>query len=141
MSHFRGSDIRNLCPSHAQLLDGSASFSSGPSGISASLLDIPDDHEHPLLTDHNDSGQEANTPLPCPVQTGVYPQSRPTFSFADGRRSCYARPYRDCPCCGILPHSLDVENAFLKGKEYPHSSWASRSKTQHESIITMPLLT
>ena len=143
MSHFRGSDMRNLCKPHPHLPDGSANFSSGSSGIRASLLDSPDDHEHPRPTDHNGSDQQTNTPLPCPVQTGVYLQSRPTFNFASGSRSCYARPYRDCPCCGVPSHSLDAENVFSKGKEYPpHSSWASSSETparMHNKNATVDL--
>ena len=142
VSHFRGLDIRNLCPPHAHLPDGSANFSLGSSGVSASLLDSPDDNEHPLPTDHDASSQETNTPLRCPVQTGVYLQFRPTFTFADGSRFCYVRPYRDCPCCGVLPHSLNAENSFPKGKEYPptHHGQAAQ-RPQHECIITMPLLT
>ena len=98
--------------------------------MNASLLDPPDDHEHPIFTDHDGCGQETNTPHSCPVQTGVYPQFRPTFTFADGSRFCYVRPYRDCPCCGIPPHSLNAENTFPKEKEYPfYASWARSSET------------
>ena len=68
----RGPNIRDLCSPHAHLPHGSANLSQGPSGISASFLDSPDDHGHPVL-DHDDPGQETNTPLPYPVQTGVFP--------------------------------------------------------------------
>ena len=56
-------------------------------GLSASLIDLPVTHEDPSCHGHNDADFDVNAPLPCPVQIGVCPQSRPTPSFADGSRS------------------------------------------------------
>ena len=75
----------------------------GPSDISASFSDSSDGHGHP-------------TPLPCPAQTGVCPQSRPTFPpkttvvrVTQGRTATVA-------VAVIPPRSLDAENAFYEGK-------------------------
>ena len=125
----RGRNIRDLWSPHAHLPHGSANLSQGPSGISAGLLDSPDDHGHPAL-DHDDPDQGKNTPPPCPVQIGVCPQSRPTSTpqtaVASVTQSCTAI----ASVAVIPPHSLDAENAFSEGKEDPlHSSWTRSSET------------
>ena len=85
--HEQGLDIRDLCPPHANPPHGNARYSQGPSGISASLLDSYDGHKHPTPP----SVSDLDWCVP-PASTHVYP--------TDDSRSCYARPYRDCPCCG-----------------------------------------
>ena len=125
----RGGNIRVLCSSHAHLLHGSANLSQRPSGISASLLDSPDDHGHPAL-DHDDPGQGTNTPPPCPFQISVCPQSRPNPT----PKTAVVRVTQSCtatsPVAVIPPDSLDAENAFSEGKESPlHSSWTRSSET------------
>ena len=115
--HERGLDTRDLCPPHAYPPHGNARHSQRPSGINASLLDSSDDHGHP-------------TPLPCPAQTGVCPQPRPTFTpqttvvrVTQGRTATL-------PVAVIPPRSLDAENAFSEEKEDPrHSSWARNPET------------
>ena len=115
--HDRGLDIRDLCPPHANPPHGNARHSQGPSYINAFVLDSSDGHGHP-------------TPLPCPAQTGVCPQSRPTFTpqttvvhVTQGRTATV-------PVAVIPPRSLDAENAFSEGKEdHPHSSWVSSPET------------
>ena len=115
--HDRGLDIRDLCSPHSHPQHGSARHSQGPSDISASYLDSSDGHGHP-------------TPLPCTAQTGVCPQSRPTFTpqrtvvrVTQGRTATV-------PVAVIPPRSLDAENAFSEGKQDPlYSSWASSPET------------
>ena len=85
--HERGLDIKDLCPPHANPPHRNARHSQGPSGISASLLESSDDHGHP-------------TPLPCSAQTWCVPPASAHIYPTDDSRSCYARPYRDFPCCG-----------------------------------------
>ena len=109
--HDQGLDIRDLCPPHANPPHGNTRHVQVPSGISASLLDSSDGHEHP-------------TPPSCLAQPGVCPQPRPTFipqttvvRVTQGRTVTV-------PVAVITPHSLDAENAFFEGKEdSPHSSW------------------
>ena len=111
----RGPNIRDLCSPYAHLPHGSANLSQEPSGISASFLDSPNDHGNPVL-DHDDSGQDKNTPPPYPAQTGVCPRSQPTFS----PHTAVVRVTQSCtaiaPATVIPPHPLDAENAFSEGK-------------------------
>ena len=142
-AHYRGLDISDLCPPYAHLPHGNASLSSGPSSISVSFLDSPDDHDHTGPADRNDAGQETNTLLPCPVQIGVCPQSRPTFTLqtavvrvAQGRTVI-------APAVVIPPHFLDLENAFpeeIRRAPHTHHGQAAQ-RPHHEYIIPMPLLT
>ena len=125
----RGRNIGVLCSPHAYLPHGSANLSQGPSGISASLLDSPDDHGHSVL-DHDDPGRETNTPPPCPVQIGVYPQFQPRTT----PQTAVARVTQSCtataPVAVIPSHFLDAENAFSAGKEdLLFSSWKRSSET------------
>ena len=115
--HNRGLDIRDLCPPHAHPSHGNGRPSQGPSNISSSLLDSSYDHGHP-------------TPLSCPAQTGVCPQSRPTFTrqttavrVTQGRTATVpARSFRLVLWTQRMP--------FLKEtKTPPHSSWISCSDT------------
>ena len=127
--HNRGLDIRDLCLSHANPPQGNARYSQGPSDISASLLDSSDDHGHP-------------TPLPCPTQTGVCPQSRPTFTPQTTVVRVTQGRTVTVPVAAIPPRSLDAESAFSEGKEDPlihHGQGAQRP--QHECKTKMPLLT
>ena len=104
--HELGLDIKDLYPPRANPPHGNARHSQGPSGISASPLDSSDGHEHHI-------------PFPCPAQTGVCPQPRPTFTpqttvvrVTQGRTA-------NVPVAVIPPRSLDAENAFSEGKEDP----------------------
>ena len=52
------------------------------------------------------------------------------FYSADGRRSYYAKLYRECSCSGHpAPSSGRRECLFCRKKEPPHSSWARSSET------------
>ena len=83
--------------------------------VSARFLDSPDDHGH-LVPDHDDPGQETNTPFPYPAQTDVCPQSRPTFA----PQTAVVRVTQSCaaiaPAAVIKPLPLEAENAFSEGK-------------------------
>ena len=115
--HDQRSDIGVLCPTHANPSHGDARHSQVHSGISASLLDPSDGHEHP-------------TTPPCPAQTGVCPQSRPTFTPQTAVVRVTQSSTAAIPVAVIPPHSLDAENAFSEGKEdQPHSSWARSPET------------
>ena len=114
-----GPNIRDLRSPRAHL----------PSGISASCLDSPNDHEHPA-PDHDGRGQKTITPFPHSVQTGVCPQSRPTFT----PQTAVVRVRQSCTAIALAavipPNPLNADNAFSEGKEDPpHSSWASSSET------------
>ena len=85
--HDQGLDIRVLCPPHANPSLGNARHSQVHSGISASLLDSSDGHEH--STPPSVSGSDWCVP---PASTHIYP--------TDDSRSCYAKQYCDCLCCG-----------------------------------------
>ena len=101
-----------------------------PSGIGASLLEPPDAHEHPVPIDRNSAGREPNTPLPCPVQTGVCPESRSNYTSQTAIIRVTQGYKANNPAAAIPLQSLDAENAFPEGKEDPpHSSWATSSKT------------
>ena len=142
-THYRGLDIRDLCSPHAHLRHGSANFSSGPSGISASLLDPPGDREYPFPTDRNDTGRETNTPLPCPVQTGMCLQSRSTFTLQTAVVRVMQGRTAIVPAAIIMSRCLGAEGAFPEGKEdRPYSSWASSSETlarRHKTNATADL--
>ena len=115
--HDQGLDIRVLCPPHANPSHGNARHSQVHSGIGASLLDSSDGHEH-------------STPPPCPAQTGVCPQSRPTFTPQTTVVRATQSSTATVPIAVIPPHSLHAENAFSEGKEDPpHSSWTSSPET------------
>ena len=115
--HELGLDIKDLCSPRANPPYVNARYSQGPSSISASPLDSSDGHEQ-------------HTPFPCPAQTGVCPQPRPTFTpqtkvvrVTQGRTA-------NVPVAVIPPRSLDAENAFSEGKEDPsHSLWARSPET------------
>ena len=127
--HERGLDIKDLCPPHANPPHGNARHSQGPSGISASLLDSSDDHGHP-------------TPLPCPAQTGVRPQPRPTFTPQTTAVRVTQGRTATVPVAAIPPRSLDTDDAFSEGKkDAPHSSRARSPDTPARVQTTMPLLT
>ena len=49
--------------------------------------------------------------------------------LTDGSRSCYARPYRDCSCCGHSAPFSGRREYLREMKTPPHSSWASSSET------------
>ena len=127
--HDRGLDIRDICPPHANPPHRNTRHSQGPSDISTSDLDSSDGHGHP-------------TPLPCPAQTGVCPQSRPTFisqttvvRVAQGRTATVL-------VAVIPPRSLDAENVFLKEKKTsPIHHGQAAQRPQHECKTNMPLLT
>ena len=104
--HDQGLDIRVLCPPHANPSLGNARHSQVHSGISASLLDSSDGHEH-------------STPPPCPAQTGVCPQPRPTFTPQTTVVRVTQSSTVTVSVAVIPPHSLDAENAFSEGKEDP----------------------
>ena len=137
----QGPNIRDLCSAHAHLPHGSVNLSQGPSGISASFLDSPDDHGHPVL-DHEDSDQETNTPPSYPAQTGVCPQSWPTFT----PQTAVVRVTQSCtaiaPAAVIPPHPLDAENAFSLGKKEPLTHHGQEAQRPHHKYITqVPQLT
>ena len=105
-THPRRFDIRDLCQPHAHISHGSAILPQGP------------------------SGQEINASAPSQVQTGVCPQSRPTFT----QQTAAVRATQNRTATAhaeVIPHHfLDAENTFSEGKEDPtHLSWASRSGT------------
>ena len=128
--HSRRSDIRDLCPPHAHLSHGSANLSQGPSSINASLLGPPDGHRHFIPPDHTDSGQEISASAPYQVQTGVCPQSRPTFTQQTAVIRATQGRTAIAPAAVIPHHFLDAENVFSEGKEDPpHSPCASHSET------------
>ena len=57
-----------------------------------------------------------------PASTHIYP--------TDNSCSCYARPYRDCPCWGhSAPFSGRRECLFGKKRRPPQSSWARSPET------------
>ena len=115
--HDQGLDIRVLCPPHANPSHGNARHSQVHSGISASLLDSSDGHEH-------------STPPPCPAQTGVCPQPLPIFTPQTTVVRVTQSSTATVPVAVIPPHSLDAKNAFSEGKEDPpHSSWVRSPET------------
>ena len=115
--HDQGSDIGVLYPPHANPSYGNARHSQVRSAISASLLDFADGHEH-------------STTPPGPAQTGVCPQSRPTFTPQTAAVRVTQSSTAVAPVAVIPPHSLDAENAFSEGKEdHPHSSWGRSPET------------
>ena len=62
--------------------------------------------------------------------TGVCPQSRPTFTQQTAVVRATQGRTATAPAGVISHHFLDEENAFSEGKEdSPHSSWANRSET------------
>ena len=135
-TNYRGSDIRDLCPPHAHLPHGSANLSQRPSGISASLLDSPDGHGHFVLTDHNDPGQETNTPYPCPVQTGVSPQSRPAFTpqatvvrITQGRTAI-------APDAKFRPIFWTQRTFYFRGKKTPPTHHGQAAQRSQDKCIT-----
>ena len=90
----------------------------------------PDDHRHLIPHDHTEPSQEINTSAPYQVQTGVCPQSRPTFTQQTAIVRATQGRTATAPAAVIPHHFLDAENAISEGKEDPsHSSWASRSET------------
>ena len=71
--NFRSPDIWDLCPPRTRHLHGSAAMSLDSSRLSASLINLPVTHDHPLRHDHDDADFDVNA-----VQIGVCPQSQPT---------------------------------------------------------------
>ena len=139
--HSRRSDIRDLCPPHAHLSHGSANLSQGPSSINASLLGPPDGHRHFIPPDHTDSGQEISASAPYQVQTGVCPQSRPTFTQQTAVIRATQGRTAIAPAAVIPHHFLDAEMYFLREKKIPptHHGQATQ-RPQFECITQMPLL-
>ena len=121
----RGTDIRVLCPPH-----GHAAPCMGSSGFSAGLVSLPAIHELPL----DDSNGDADAHPPCPLQIGVYPQSRQTPDLGTPTSQLTAVGHtQDCTAtrtAAVIPHHfLNAENAFLNREEDPaHSLWASYSE-------------
>ena len=91
----------------------------GFSGLSASLIDLPVTHKAPPCHGHNDADFDVNAPLPCSVQIGVCPQSRPTPASQTAVVRDTQKAYRDCPLCGHSTPFSDAENTFPEGKEDP----------------------
>ena len=127
--HEQGLDIRVLCPPHAHPSHGNARHSQVPSGISASLLDSSDGHEHPAPP--SVSGSDWCVP---PASTHIYPQTT-VVRVTQGRTATVS-------VAVIPPYSLDAENAFSEGNEDPpihHGQGAQRP--QHKCKTKKPLLT
>ena len=74
---LRSGHMRSLSPLRSPLLRKRCP-EFGFSYLSASLTDLSVTHEHPLHHGHDDADFDISAPFPCPVQTGVCPQSRPT---------------------------------------------------------------
>ena len=131
---MRGTDIRVRCPPRARPPHGHAAPGTGSSGFRAGLVSLPAIHE-PSIEDSNcDADSKIDAHPPCPIQIGVYPQSRQTPDLGTPAPQLTAVGHtQDCAATGtvavIPPHFLDAEKAFLNRKEDPlHSSWASCSE-------------
>ena len=74
----RGTDIRALCPPRARAPHGLAAPGADSSGFSASLVSLPVIHEPSLDDSNGDADSKVEAHPPCPIQTGVCPQSRQT---------------------------------------------------------------
>ena len=106
----------------------------GSSGFSAGLVSLPAIHELPLDDSSGDADSKVDAHPPCPIQAGVYPQSRQTPDLGTPVSQLTAVGHtQGCAATGtaaVIPHHfLDAENAFLNREEDPsHSSWASCSE-------------
>ena len=123
-----------LFPSRDRPPHGHATTSVGSSGFSAGLVSLPVIHGPPLDDSSGDADSKVDIHPPCPIQTGVCPQSRQTLDLGSPASQLTAVGHtRDRAATGpaaVIPHHfLDAENAFLNREEDPpHSSWASCSK-------------
>ena len=121
-THPRRVDIRDLCQPHAHLSHESAILPQGPSGTYASLelSDTTDILSTPIIPH---LAQEINASAPSHVQTGVCPQSRPTFTRQPAVVRATQSRTATAPVAVIPHHFLDAENTFSEGNEDPtHSS-------------------
>ena len=123
-----------LCPPRDRLPHGHAATGRGTSGFSAGLVSLHAIHELPLDDNSGDADSKVDAHPPCPIQIGVFPQSRQTPDLGTPASQLTAVGHtQDCAATGtaavIPPHFLDAENAFLNREEdSPHSSWASCSE-------------
>ena len=135
---MRGMDIRVLCPPRARPPRGHAAPGTGSSRFSASLVSLPALHEPSLDDSNGDADSKVDAHPPCPIQIGVYPQSRQTPDLWTPASQLTAVGHtQDCAATGtaavIPPHFLDAENATHHG--------LPTQNPQHKCIIPMPLLT
>ena len=94
-----------------------------------------------MPSDHTDSGQEVSISAPYQVQTGVCPQSQPTFTQQTAVVRATQSRTAIAPAAVIPHHFLDAENAFYEGNEDPptHHGQAAQ-RPQLECMTQMPLL-
>ena len=125
---MRGTGIRVLCPPRARPPHGHATPGTDASGFSASLVSLPAIHEPSLDDSNGDADSKVDAHPPCPIQIGVFPQSRQTPDLGTPASQLTAVGHtQDYAATGtaavISPHFLDAENAFLNRKQdLPDSS-------------------
>ena len=111
-THLQRVGIRDPCQPHAHLSHGSAILPQGSSGTNASL-ELRDENRNFKHPDHTAYGQEINATAPYQVQTGVCPQSRPTFTQQAAVVRATQSRTAIAPAAVIPHHFLDAENAFF----------------------------
>ena len=139
-----------LCPSRDRPPHGHATTRVGSSGFSAGLISLPAVHELPLDDSSGDADSKVDLHPPCPIQIGVFPQSRQTPDLGNPASQLTAVGHtRDRAATGpaaVIPHhSLDAENTFLNREEDPppHHEPAAQSPPapMHNTNATADLST